>query len=241
MPTAEDRIEIEAIDWRLRIPTLDEAGWIAFTAWLEADPSHAKAYDLVVRAEDDADGLLRAGHAGTRPDQANEGKALRRSKRPVWLAAAAAAFVAVIGGGLGLRSLQQTHPDSLVVTGPGEHRALRLDDGSIINLNGESRLVIDGTRTRRVRLEQGEAAFQIVHHQDQPFELVAGTAVVRDVGTFFNVARRADGLEIAVGEGSVAYDPDGPNVVLTAGQAARAGGHPATLEIHDIDRKAVGS
>lgn len=241
MSTAEDRIELEAIDWRLRVPTLDDAGWRAFTVWLEADPAHARAYDLVVLAEGDADILLRSDAGGQPIERIDHGGGLRRSKRPVWIGAAAAAIVAIVGGGLSFHGRQAPQPDRVITTGPGEHRALRLADGSLIAINGDSRLTIAGTHARQVRLERGEAAFQIVHHFDRPFELLAGTTVLRDVGTFFDVARRGDGLEVAVGDGSVAYDPDGSNVILTAGQSARAGGTPTTIEIHEIDRKAVGS
>ncbi|UAK22852.1 FecR family protein [Sphingomonas nostoxanthinifaciens] len=245
MLAADDRTEREAIAWRLRVPTLDAQGWASFTTWLEADPAHSPVYDLVVRAEEDADRALHARRVEQKIDHAallvdDTTPQARRGAGRAWMAAAAA-MVAVLGGVWGVHGWQSAPSDRLIVTAPGETRALRLADGTLVSMNGDSRIRIASGDQRRVQLEQGEAAFSVVHHADRPFEVVVGATILRDVGTAFDVSRRLDGLDVAVAEGSVAYDPAGRNVLLVAGQAARTGASPGTLEVYDVDRTKVGS
>ena len=243
--SADDRSELEAIRWRLRVHDMRDAEWAQFTAWLEADPRHGTAYDAVARMEDATGSLLgRLPRASAAVEQAADIPAMAEPaprRRPhVWMSIAAS-LVALVGATLGVHYWPATVEDRIVATRAGEQRSIRLADGTIVLINGASRLAIAGAGGRQVRLEQGEAAFKVIHDDRRPFEVVAGTTVLRDVGTFFNVARREDGVEVTVAEGAVAYDPDSSNVMLHAGQAARLGGTPAVLQIAEVDRAAVAS
>jgi len=92
-----------------------------------------------------------------------------------------------------------------------------LDDGSVINLNTNSVIRVQLTaELRHIVLERGEALFKVAHDQLRPFDVQAGTTVVRAVGTEFSVRVRdsrevgASGLkdvEVLVKEGRVAIDP----------------------------------
>jgi len=55
---------------------------------------------------------------------------------------------------------------------------------------------------RDVKLIEGEALFE-VHHEARPFRVFTRDAVIRDIGTRFNVHSRADSVKVAVIEGSV--------------------------------------
>jgi transmembrane sensor len=73
-------------------------------------------------------------------------------------------------------------------TDRGEREDIRLADGSRVMLAPQSRLVVLSTTggAREVRLE-GEAYFDVVHDDRQPFTVHAHNAIVRDVGTRFAV------------------------------------------------------
>ena len=48
MSGASDAIVDQAIAWHLRLAHASDDNWMAFTAWLEADPAHAAAYDRII-------------------------------------------------------------------------------------------------------------------------------------------------------------------------------------------------
>ena len=85
-----------------------------------------------------------------------------------------------------------------------EQRIITLPDGTHVRLNNNSTLSfkkgLSGT-TRKVTLK-GEAFFQVKHNADKPFVIHTGNAVVRDIGTSFNVKQSSDGkIVVAMKEG----------------------------------------
>jgi transmembrane sensor len=89
-------------------------------------------------------------------------------------------------------------------TALGEQRSVVLDDGSVITLNTSSQVDVDFRRERRlVHLVRGEALFKVAPDRQRPFEVVADTAVIRAVGTRFNVDLRRDRTTVTVLEGHV--------------------------------------
>ena len=243
---SDDRAQREAVTWRLRLPRMDGADWADLTEWLESDPANARAYEAVALLEAELPKILVSdGVRGMPSMPVSEVEPVDESEAPprrrAMAFALAAALVATITVGVGYRLAPVAAPDQVIVTGPGERRAIRLHDGTIVALNGGSRLVVAGGKDRQVRLDSGQASFRVVHDPAVPFRVVAGSAVLQDIGTTFDVTRYPALLEVAVAEGAVAYDPDRSNVVLHAGQAARVSGSPLTLEVREIDRASVGS
>lgn len=90
------------------------------------------------------------------------------------------------------------------MTSRGEQRSVVLADGSIVQLNTLSKMIVhfDGHR-RRIELPQGEAFFRVAHDKARPFDVETPFAVVRAVGTEFNVYNRHEGMQVAVVEGRV--------------------------------------
>jgi transmembrane sensor len=89
-------------------------------------------------------------------------------------------------------------------TGTGEQRALQLEDGSVVHLNAHSRIALNfSAEARDVRLIEGEALFEVHHDEQRPFRVFTRDAVIRDIGTRFNVYSRSDSVKVAVIEGSV--------------------------------------
>ena len=71
-----------------------------------------------------------------------------------------------------------------------------------------------------MRVEQGEAWFQVAKDKQRPFVVAAGRARIRAVGTAFSVRRRAGGADVLVTEGAVevwADGAEGHRVRLSAG------------------------
>lgn len=117
----------------------------------------------------------------------------------------------------------------------GEHRAVRLSDGSAVTLNTAStlRTAIDRGR-RAVWLDRGEAYFDVAHDANHPFVIHAGDRVVTVLGTRFSVRRDGRMVTVAVVEGRVrvedaAGDERGRAAVITAGNVAISRGSSMLL------------
>lgn len=206
--------EQQAIDWLIRQRDPDFNDWDGFTDWLAAAPAHAESYDALASLDHDLDGL----RATARPAQSlvhEAAPARRHIGRRGWFAGAAVAALAIIT----LPSLGLSDGVKRIETAAGEQQTITLADGSTIALNGGSSLEIDEARPRFARLDKGEAMFTIVHQADAPFVVETGPSKIVDLGTAFNVVRRADTTSVAVSEGVVVYNPDQHNVRMTAGEA----------------------
>jgi transmembrane sensor len=92
----------------------------------------------------------------------------------------------------------------------GEHRSLRLSDGSTMTLNSRSRAQIAFTdATRNVDLLEGQALFHVAKNPSRPFVVRTAGALVRAVGTEFDVDNRNSGTVVTVVEGRVAVSAAG--------------------------------
>ena len=91
-----------------------------------------------------------------------------------------------------------------------------LDDGSVIRLNRGAVVAVEfSPGERRVRLERGEAAFDVVKDAARPFVVMSAGVTVHAVGTPFNVRLADHAVEVIVTEGRVAIAGGG-----AAGEAA---------------------
>lgn len=124
------------------------------------------------------------------------------------------------------------------VTSRGQRRELRLPDGTAVILGPESRLTLAstyGAKTRDVRLE-GHGYFDVVHDEHRPFAVDVHGAVIRDLGTRFDVRAYPpdSGVRVAVAAGRVALGAQ----VLSPGQVGErmADGRLTIRTGVDIDR-----
>ena len=121
------------------------------------------------------------------------------------------------------------------VTAIGEQRSFGLQDGSTISLNTNSRLTVEFSGSHRmVRLQQGEANFQVTEDPDRPFVVYVGTGMVWAVGTAFNVRVSSGVVDVTVTEGTVKVfadiDPkETPSLLQTSNREA-AGDTVATAD-----------
>jgi transmembrane sensor len=127
-----------------------------------------------------------------------------------------------------LPSIEPAPKAALYATAVGEHRHVVLADGSTIDLNGGTRLsVVLRRHERDVALDEGQAVFAVAHDARRPFQVAAGDRIIRDVGTEFDVRRRARLLTVTVASGAVEVSPLG----AASGEAFRL--HPGQQLIHE--------
>ena len=223
MSSRLDRITDEAALWFVRVqaPEFSGADREEFASWLAASAEHVLEYLSVAAVSSeiresasgmDVDALVAL--ARERGDQHNvvaihaarpvTGKGPRdatnrRGRRAVWTAAASVAIMGLAGIWFALTSGPLVH-----TTGVGEQAAFPLSDGSVVVLNTQSSIEVDYTETdRMVRLLTGEVLFEVREDADRPFRVLTDLAVIRAVGTVFNVRRRGEATNVTVIEGTV--------------------------------------
>jgi len=206
----DEVIREQAIAWAVRTGDPAFEDWEAFTAWLEKDPAHARAYDEVMASVSDAAEALPPAPSAQNDDEPGFSAPRRR-----WLGGAIAAAVAVVVA-LGV---WQARPGTYAIeTAPGEIRVVELEGGDRVELAGASRLVLDRRNPRSASLEQGQALFTLDHDPDEPFMLAVGEDTLVDVGTIFDVKHTPDGMALVVSEGAVVFNPARQNVRVSPGE-----------------------
>ncbi len=190
----------EAAAWvaRLHGPSRTPEVEAGLRRWLADDPEHEAAFEHLTdtweksarlrrRPMEQIAGLERTGLNLTLPRAA--------------LATLVVASLAIAGTVLYLRT-------DAITTAVGEQRAVTLDDGTRLTLNTDSRAVVQYDRTqRRVKLERGEALFEVAKRPDWPFIVSAGDREVRALGTAFIVRRDDQTLSVILVEGKVTVTP----------------------------------
>ncbi len=239
-----DNIDLNeaARHWAIRVEDSSFTDWDAFTRWLEANPAHLPAYEA---ARDDAawgaDLLSAQAPDGTFDEplhaiQSENVVPLRPRRR--WFAAGGAIAAALVG--LASWSMLDRNPAMEIVTAPGEHRTVALDDGSRVILNGETRITIDPDRPREVVMANGEALFEVKHDDSHPFVVLANGTRLLDAGTVFNVISEGDSLDVAVAHGVVIYEPGREDIRLQAGDGLSRADGKATPVLRKASPLAIG-
>lgn len=225
-----------------------------FDAWVARSPERVAAYLRTVlltkafesskvrwpdtTAETLVDEARRSLQQGVRVLHEDSQRAMAGSRRQGsatrrwWMAAITTALFATIGTAWFISTIPQEFH-----TGFGEQRSVVLKDGSRVTLNSESKIRVDlGNDHRRVSLDAGEALFRVTHDPARPFEVEIGNAVVRDVGTEFNVDRRPKRTVVTVITGRVAVMQE------SAAQVAKSAppqGEPGVVFLGAADRLVV--
>jgi transmembrane sensor len=247
----------EALEWftRSRDGELSSQERVEFAAWLASSPLHVEHYlrtaavsrDLgvaVASLDIDVDALLRAidDSPGDKvlPLYVPQTNAVQRTGH--WqhyrhrIAACLVATALLVGGYTVMvaRDGQRFGLPKTFTTHAGQQLSWRLPDGSRISLNASSRVVVNyGARERLVKLESGQAFFEVAHEPERRFRVMAGDGGVIAIGTEFDVRRDSRSTEVTVVHGRVAVFTGQPpstatlavlsphQVALNAGQQAR--------------------
>ena len=238
----------EACEWfvECRAGDLDDTARHAFDCWLRKSPEHLSAYlelsaiwnegplldpqgkfdrdTLIAQAASDRDNVveLSGPRSGSDASQINLVAPAHRRLRRRRLAAIAASIVLIAAAAL---LYMRTSQAPTYATAIGEQRSLALVDGSTVELNSRSKIVVRySPQGRNVELLRGQAFFRVAKDASRPFIVKTGATLVRAVGTEFDVYQKRDGTVVTVVEGRVA--------ILT--------GHPMALPDHGIPSSASG-
>lgn len=173
-----------------------------------------KLVDLAREASDDRNVVALPDPDVSRPHRGNDDADLKADvttaeaggagkHRSVLWAAVTSLVLVIVAGSFGY--LQVTAPDSgLYTTGVGEQVSFPLDDGSVVTLNAQSTLRVAYTsESRDIHLIVGEAMFDVGKDPERPFRVITDRAVIRAVGTEFNVRNRGIDTTVTVVEGVV--------------------------------------
>ena len=200
--------EAAAWIWRMDSAAIDGADRQAFEAWQRQDPRHRRAVSELSAVWNALDGLAEAKREEKIATFANTAQAARpHHPQRLWIAAAAA--LAAVAVGVGAVWLQRDSELQTLSTAVGQQRNITLADGSIVTLDTNTIVESDlRRRTREIYLRKGEAHFQVAHDRSRPFLVHAGDAVVRAVGTAFEVRVLTDQhVDVVVNEGRVEVQP----------------------------------
>lgn len=215
---------------------VSEESSVALASWCEERPENRAEFELLSQGWDlagEISGDLELSFVEV------------RNPWPRRLLSAAALVCLLVVARWLLLDLDQTSKTSRYQTAQGEQRMVALDDGSRIVLNTATTMDFDASEQRASLLE-GEAFFDVSPRKISPFSVDAGSAMIRVLGTRFNVLREGEDLLVSVLEGRVRVDTGmGPGEEdasreVGAGEVLEIrGGEPRTwtqAESSDLDR-----
>lgn len=207
--TKVGRADEEAAGWlaRLGATRVSQQDMEAFAVW-RRDPLNRAAYERVEVAWRRTDAV-----ADDPEIQAAARDALERAPRPRSLPRRAvilggpvlAGAVAAVAAGL-----YWTSRPPLLSTKIGETRRVRLEDGTVVQLDTATNAEVLFSADRRlVQLTDGQALFEVAHDPDRPFTVRAGETEVTALGTIFTVRRDEDTVAVTLVSGVVSVTEGG--------------------------------
>ena len=136
-----------------------------------------------------------------------EAKVIPLFKRTIIMRVAAALLVGVALGFLVKFIIDPKDAEPIQYAALNKTVLDTLPDGSKVFINKNSEVsYVAHKNTRRVKLK-GEAFFEVVHNEKQPFEIVINDVVIKDIGTAFNVKAipGTNTIEVMVESGEVQF------------------------------------
>lgn len=209
--TTDDDIADQALAW-LALQDDVRMDWLAFTAWLEADPRHRKIYDELALIDSDLTAHRVVLRGPSMPVHA-VGPNRQRSWRTVpWIGGAVAASLAAV---MILQPVSQV-PMGQDYRAARTMKAVALRDGTRVTLSPGSHLAENGNA---MSLE-GSAFFDVPHRPGRTLTVAAGDFSITDIGTRFSVTSEPGDVSVDVAEGSLTVKSTGLErpIALKAGQ-----------------------
>lgn len=184
----------------------------AFRVWWSQSPAHERAWEQALKTWALLGEVPPVYEHIWKVDASVSVVALpvRRRWKP-WAAgvalALAASMVVLLAGPSLLIRWQADH-----ITRTAETRTLKLEDGTVIEMSGDSAIATELTASvRRVKLLSGEAFFDVAHDAGRPFTVDAGGVEVAVLGTAFDVQLADDATTVELARGTVAISYAGPD------------------------------
>jgi transmembrane sensor len=190
-----------AIAWQLSLDSGNPVEREEFAKWHAAHEEHARAWRQLGML--DQRFSVASGPARAALLQSREG--IRRRVRK--LGSGLASIVAVLGLALfaGERYLPIDYWLADQRTATGEQRSIRLEDGTLVNLNTHSAVDVRfDDKQRLVILQEGEVLIETGHGDARPFIVETREGRMRALGTRFLVKREEQGTRLSVLQSAVA-------------------------------------
>jgi len=201
MTPAAPTIEEQAAAWAVRLDRapLTPAERRDLDAWLAADARHQGAFIRARAQWSDLERVAALAPGGL--DLELHARAPARSMTRRMMAAGFVIAAAALGAGSLIWNAER---GEVYASELGEVRRISLADGSQMMLNTSSKAIVDfADGVRRVRLEYGEAVFDVAHDKTHPFVVTAHDVTVTAVGTEFAVRLKNTDVAVTVTEGVV--------------------------------------
>jgi len=223
---------------RLQRADLGEADGLEFDTWLVESPTHREAYRAALAAWQAFEG----GRREVLDALAAEARGAARRPRPNrrWLLGGGVAIAAGFAAVAVLPSIQGPASVQTYSTHKGQHQRITLADGSVVDLNAETRLIVRfASAERHVELGDGQAIFDVAHDASRPFTIEASGREVHVLGTEFDVRNRGGEVTVSVARGRVQVRPvasseTGQAFLLSPGQRL-AIGRTGVAELSAVD------
>jgi transmembrane sensor len=215
---------------------------VAFAQWLDEDPSHRWAFEELsevwakLRILNELEPLLEQPNVVRLPSvnlSTIPQSATRQQAPPSDWSTMAVALLIGVGS---ILHFALASPSDEFITGVGESRDIALSDGSMLELNTRTSMLVSiDEQQRRVELLDGEAVFHVAH-DSRPFVVATEYGDVVALGTSFIVEINDGSLEVSVIEGQVSVTTNADQAPLidydaTAGHQFSASA--STLEAGD--------
>ena len=202
-----ESIDAEAAAWLVRLDrgNLSDEERLELRQWLAEDSRNAVALKSNFAVWADLDELARdlmLEPRGARPE-----RPAHRMLAPIGYVLSGVAVVVVaavvLSSGL-FADRWVTEYSARLETGIGEHKTFQLPDDSVASLNSDTLAYVEFAASgRHVRLERGEARFEVSHDPDRVFAVLANGRIIEAVGTAFVVKIDEDETLVSVTEGRV--------------------------------------
>jgi transmembrane sensor len=193
------------------------------THWLTSDPAHRAAFDQAVEAWQEVSAAestseilalrVKALESLRRTQQARATRRLLGIRTP-WVLAASV-VIALLFGILAVRNPSPRQFSS----GIGQRRNVLLADGSAVNLDASSEVLVRYSGTERtLQLLRGRAKFQVAKDPRRPFRVRAADREIVATGTMFSVEIVQKEVQVILYQGHVSVvGPDSVRTALVAG------------------------
>jgi transmembrane sensor len=227
MSDSADSIEQQACAWIAKLNGEPSDGDLQqFRAWMAQSPAHRTQIRQLAKLWGQLDILAELAVINMPPTTLTSSLAVKLkalvhstaqqlSKRP---AQASLAFALVLAIALStLFSLDRNSYSTAV----GQQQLITLHDGSTVLLNTNSQISVDySNQARNITLVKGQAHFDVMPNPNKPFNVYAGTGLVKALGTAFSVYLQPEILEVTVTEGTVELNALQPAAPQPADQAS---------------------
>lgn len=246
----EDRILQEAARRHARLQAADcsHDEQLENQAW-ESESEHKAASQLAQRVLDRVEML------GSHPDFARKLQAMtdealaayapapaapsRNASKPWRWVAGIAASVAMVAVVLQFQSQDVAqHIDGNVYATTGQdRRAVTLQDGSVVDLDVDTRIAVRmSTERREIELLSGRALFAVAKDASRPFTVTADGSRTTALGTQFQVAKESGRIVVTLAEGSIAVEGGQERANAASWQERLRPGDQLTIDAATADR-----